>query len=136
MAQQTVVVTLPGDFYQRVKERAEYAHHSVADELLTLVETALEDEPIPLDIREAVASLPVLDDAALWQAARARLSPADSDEVEALHFKQQRGGLTEAEKHRLAGLMHRYEKALLIRSHALLILKERGKDIAPLLDAS
>ena len=136
MVQQTVTVTLPEDFYQRVKVRAEYAHHSVEEELLTLAVAALDDEPIALDIQEAVASLPVLDEAALWQAARSRLSPAESDEVEALHFKQQREGLTAAEKHRLAALMHQYEKALLIRSHALLLLKERGEDIASLLDAS
>jgi hypothetical protein len=71
-----------------------------------LATEALDDEPIPLDIQEAVALLPVLDEAALWQTARSRLSPADSDEVEALHFKQQREGLTPAEKYRLAALMH------------------------------
>lgn len=135
MVQQTVMVTLPDDFYQRLKVRAEHTHRSVEEELLTLAAAALDEEPIPLDIQEAVASLPVLDDAALWQAARTRLSAADSDEVEALHFKQQREGLTGAEKQHLAGLMHQYEKALLIRSHALLLLKQRGQDIAPLLDA-
>lgn len=136
MVQQTVMVTLPDDVYQRLKVRAEHARHSVEEELLALAAAALDDEPIPLDIQEAVASLPVLDDAALWQAARSRLSPAESDEVEVLHFKQQREGLTDAEKQRLAGLMHQYEKALLIRSHALLLLKQRGQDITPLLDAS
>src|SRR5689334_14690216 len=111
MVQQTVTVTLPEDVYQRVKVRAEQAHHSVEEELLTLAASALDDEPIPLDIQEAVASLPVLDEAALWQAARSRLSPAESDEVEVLHFKQQREGLTAAEQYRLAALMHQYEKA-------------------------
>jgi plasmid stability protein len=136
MVQQTVMVTLPDDIYQRLKVRAEHARHSVEEELLALAAAALDDEPIPLDIQEAVASLPVLDDAALWQAARSRLSPAESDEVEVLHFKQQREGLTDAEKQRLGSLMHQYEKALLIRSHALLLLKQRGQDITPLLDAS
>ncbi len=136
MGQQAVVVLLPDDVYRRVKSRAEHAHHSVEEELLTLATAALEDEPIPLDIQEAVASLPVLEDAALWQAAHSRLTQAESDEVETLHFKQQREGLTAAEAQRLAGLMHQYEKALLIRSHALLLLKQRGQDITPLLDAS
>jgi plasmid stability protein len=133
MAQQTLMVTLPDDFYQRLKVRAEQAQHNIEDELVNLAAAALDNEPIPLDIQEAVASLPVLDDAALWQAARSRLPQADSDEVEALHFKRQREGLTDTEKQRLAGLMHQYEKALLIRSHALLLLKQRGQDITPLL---
>lgn len=136
MTQQTVTVTLPDDFYQRVKARAEREQRSIQDELLLLAEAALDDEPIPLDIQEAVASLSVLDDASLWQAARSRLSPAESDEVEALHFKRQREGLTDIEKQQLAGLMHQYDKALLIRSHALLLLKQRGHDITPLLEAS
>ena len=42
MVQQTVTVTLPEDFYQRVKVRAEYAHHSVEEELLTLAVAALD----------------------------------------------------------------------------------------------
>jgi plasmid stability protein len=129
MAQQTLLVTLPDNFYQRLKVRAEQAQHSIEDELVTLAAAALEDEPTPLDIQEAVALLPVLDDTALWQAARSRLPQAESDEVEEMHFKQQREGLTGAEKQRLAGLMHQYEKALLIRSHALLLLKQRGQDI-------
>ena len=133
MAQQTLTVTLPDDFYQRLKVRAEQVQHNIEDELVNLAAAALDNEPIPLDIQEAVASLPVLDDTALWQAAHSRLSQAESDEVEALHFKRQREGLTDAEKQRLAGLMHRYEKALLIRSHALLLLKQRGQDITPLL---
>jgi plasmid stability protein len=133
MAQQTLMVTLSDDFYQRLKMRAAQAQHNIEDELVNLAAAALDNEPIPLDIQEAVASLPVLDDAALWQAARSRLPQAESDEVEALHFKQQREELTDAEKQRLAGLMYRYEKALLIRSHALLLLKQRGQDITPLL---
>jgi hypothetical protein len=40
------------------------------------------------------------------QAARRRPSQAKSDEVEELHFKQQRVGLTDAERRRLAGLMY------------------------------
>lgn len=134
MAQQTVMVTLPDDVYQILKARAERAQRSVEDELVTLAVAALEDEPISVDIQEAVASLDDLDDAALWQAAESRLSPTDSAAVENLHLKRQRTGLSDVEKQRLASLMHLYEKALLIRSHALLLLKQRGHDIAPLLE--
>jgi plasmid stability protein len=134
MGQQTLLVTLPDDFYQRLKVRAEQAQHNIEDELVNLAAAALDNEPVPLDIQEAVSSLSVLDDVALWQAARSRLPRAESDEVEELHFKQQSEGLTDAEKQRLAGLMHQYEKSLLIRSHALLLLKQRGQDITSLLE--
>ena len=135
MANQSVTVDLPDDFYQRLKARAESAQHSIQDELLSLAEAALEDEPIPLDIQEAVASLPVLDDTTLWHVAKtSHLSQAESDEVEKMHFKRGRGErLTDAEKQRLATLLHQSEKMLLVRSHALGLLKQRGLDITPLL---
>jgi plasmid stability protein len=128
-------VYLPDDFYQRLKARAERAQHSIQDELLSLAEAALEDEPIPLDIQEAVASLPVLDDATLWQVAEtSHLSRAESREVENMHFKRGRGErLTDAEKRRLAYLLHQSDKTMLVRSHALALLKQRGHDITPLL---
>lgn len=135
MAEQSVTVTLPDDFYQRVKARAESARHSIGDELVALAESALEDEPIPLDIREAVASLPALDDAALWQVAEtSHLSRAESHEVERMHFKRGRGEkLTDTEQQRLAYLLHQSDKSLLVRAHALALLKQRGHDIMPLL---
>ncbi|HEY7347827.1 MAG TPA: hypothetical protein VH599_05865 [Ktedonobacterales bacterium] len=135
MANQSLTLNFPDDLYQRLKARAEGAQRSIEDELLSLAAAALDDEPIPLDIQAAVASLSVLDDAALWQVARAsRLSQEESDESEELHFRRQRGErLTDAEKRRLAVLMHQYDKSLLVRSHALLLLKQRGHDITPLL---
>ncbi len=42
--------------------------------------------------------------------------------------------MTSSEQQRLAWLMHQYDKALLVRSHALGLLKERGLDIQPLLE--
>ena len=95
----------------------------------------MDDESIPPDVEEAVAFLPSLDDATLWHVAdTSHFSPEESELCEELHFKIGRGEkLTDAQKQRLAELMHWYDKALLVRAHALLRLKERGYDITPLL---
>ena len=95
----------------------------------------MDDEPIPPDIEEAVAALDSLDDATLWHVAdTSHFSPEEAEESEELHFKIGRGEkLTDAQKQRLTELMHWYDKALLVRSHALLLLKQRGYDITPLL---
>ena len=55
-----------------------------------------------------------MDDAELWQAARSRLSEEASAQLEDLHFKRQREGLTEAEGRTLAELVGQYERSMLI----------------------
>jgi hypothetical protein len=105
----------------------------VEAELLEVVATAvpIEDE-LPPDLAEAVASLTLLDDQALWQAARSRLTATASAQMEALHLKRQREGLTEAEAQTLAGLVRQYERAMLVRAQAAMLLKQRGYDVSEL----
>lgn len=135
MAHQTLTLHIPDDLYQRLKQRADFSRRSVEDELLKLATTALVEDDIPADILEAVAALAHFTDDALWQTARtSKLSPKQSREIERLHFKQQREGLSLAEQERLARLMHQYRKALLVRAHAVGLLKERGHNVNVLLD--
>jgi hypothetical protein len=136
MADQTLTLHIPGDFYQRLKQRAEFRRRSVEEELLTLATTAMVEDEIPADILEAVAALVGLNDDSLWETARnSKLAPAQSQEIEELNFKRQRGeGLTPEEQQRLADLLHQYDKALLVRAHAVEQLKERGRDVDILLD--
>ena len=134
MAHQTLTLNIPDDLYQRLKQRADIARRSVEDELLRLAASALVEDEIPADVAKAIAALAVADDAALWQAARSRLSQDVSDEIEELHLKQQREGLTAREKQRLAGLMREYERVLSVRAEAVGLLKERGHDVSVLLE--
>jgi plasmid stability protein len=134
IAHQTLTLNIPDNLYQRLKERAEAAHRAIEEEVLTLVTTAIVDDEIPSDIREAVVALSRLNDEELCQAARSHLSKRDSKEIETLQFKRQREGLTETEKSRLSQLLHQYDKVFLVRAHALGLLHERGHDIALLLE--
>ncbi|HEY7349979.1 MAG TPA: hypothetical protein VH599_16800 [Ktedonobacterales bacterium] len=134
MAQQTLTLNIPDDLYQRLQQRAAKARHTIEDEVVDMLAAgAPGDDRIPADLKEMLNSMVVLDDAALWQAARSHLSRKRSDEIEALHFKRQREGLTDAEKERLAWLMRQYERTMLIRAEAAAILKRRGHDVNVLL---
>ena len=73
-----------------------------------------------------------MDDAALWQAARSRLSAEASAQLEVLHIKRQRKGLSETEARTLAELVQQYERSMLIRARAAAILKLRGHDLSGL----
>ncbi len=135
MAHQTLTLTIPDDLYQRIKQQANISRRNVEDELLRLATSALMEDEIPADILEAVAALGQCTDDALWQTARtSKLSPKQSGEIERLHFKQPREGLTLAEQEQLARLMHHYRKALLVWAHAVGLLKDRGHDVNVLLE--
>jgi hypothetical protein len=51
-----------------------------------------------------------------------------------LRAKRRRSGLTLAEWQRRDELMRQYDRGILIRSRAMLLLKERGHDISVLLE--
>lgn len=129
-----VTLTLPAVLYERLQRRANQARHTVEDELLEVVATALPTEDaLPPDLSEALSPLPLLDDTALWRAARSHLAAEFAAELEQLHIKRQREGLTEGETHTLARLVRQYERAMLVRAQAAAILKKRGHDVAGML---
>jgi hypothetical protein len=87
-------------------------------------------DELPPDLAEAISPLSLLDDEALWRAARRQFPSAA--ELEELHLKRQREGLTEAETKVLADLMRQYEHVLLVRSQAIALLHQRGHDVSHL----
>lgn len=132
-----VTIELPDAVYERLCRKAEQAHRTVQDELLDVVEAAvLADDKLSPEMEERLASLAVLDDTALWDAARTTIPAETSEELEQLHFKRQREGLTESEAQRAAQLLGQYERAMLVRAQAAALLKERGHDVSSLVRAA
>ena len=134
MTAQTLTLSMPQLLYQRLKERAEQSNRTVEDETVDVLAAALPTaDALSADLHEAVAPLALLDDAALWRAARSGLAEEARTRLEELHLKQQHSGLTEGEAQTTATLVRQYERALLVRARAAALLKERGHDISPLL---
>lgn len=133
MSTHAVTLRLPLSVYQFFKSRAQKAQTSVESELLELAATAAEDrERLPEDLAEATASLDVLDDAALWQAARRQLAAGQQEQLEALNFKQQSEGLTREEQQDQQRLLHAFDRVMLVRANAAKLLRERGYNICEL----
>lgn len=111
------------------------SHRTIEAELVDAVATLL-DEPneLPADMTEAIAALHLLGDEELWRAARQRLAPEKSSEIEELHRKRQRDGLSASEIEAIATLMKEYTRSLLVRSRSAALLKQRGHDVSGLLD--
>lgn len=128
-----VTLQLPVSLYDHFRNRAEQTQRSLEAELLEAVATAATDEEaLPVDLEQTVADLQVLDDDALWRAARNNLSEETRDRLEALNLKQQREGFTLSEREEHSQLLRQFDRAILIRSQAIKLLKERGHDISDL----
>jgi phage terminase Nu1 subunit (DNA packaging protein) len=134
MTVHAVMLRVPSPLYEQLKRRAEQTQRTVEAELLDVVATAMSvDDDLPATLAEAISSLALLGDEALWRAARSRLSAETASQMEDLHLKRQREGLTEAEEETLNGLVRQYERTMLVRAQAATLLKERGYDISQLL---
>jgi hypothetical protein len=94
---------------------------------------AADGDHLPPDLAAAVASLELLTDEELWQAARNRLADELSRRTEELHHKRQREGLTTAETEEVANLVRQSERILLVRAKAASLLHARGHDVSGLL---
>ena len=134
MAVQAVTVNLPGPLYERLARRATKTHRTVEAEIVDAVAT-LPDEPdeLPADMAAAISALHLLDDEDLWRAAGHSLAPEMAAELEELHLKRQREGLSASELEALATLMKEYTRIMLVRSRSAAVLKQRGHDVSRLL---
>lgn len=137
MTNPTVTLSLPLPLYERLKARADQAHRSVEAEALDMLVMAVPiADDLPDDLEAAISPLATLDEAALWQAARTRFAPDAAQELEHLHLKQQREGLTDVEQRAVDQLVRQYERAMLVRALAAALLQRRGHDVSSLLQAA
>lgn len=133
MPNQILTIEVPEPLYQHLKGRAEKTRRSVEEESVQLLKATMPSSGLPNELAEEIATLQTLDEPALWSAARSRLSADDGAELEALNRRQGQDGLSVAEMERQAELVAQYERQMLIRAQAAVLLKRRGHDIASLL---
>jgi plasmid stability protein len=130
MTAQSLTLRIPSPLYDRLKQRAAASDRSVEEETLDLLASAVPaGEALPDDLAAAVAELDHADDQTLLQAARSHLSPQAAAELESLHFKQQQGTLTDAEREAMRRLVLEYERAMLVRARAAALLHQRGLEV-------
>jgi|GEM_PF-2402102 len=97
------------------------------------------DADLPPELVQELTELSSLNDKALLKAARNHLPAKDAQRLRQLNHKQQKYGrssLTQAESRELEDLGYQYDRHILLRSQAIVLLKERGYDISKLLKAS
>lgn len=130
MSSELLTVAVPENLLTRIRDRARQANRTVEAEVLDVLAGAIPgtDELSP-DLRAALDTLDLLDDAALRRAFDSRLSVEASAELEALTFKERRAGLTPADESRRRDLIRQYERAMLVRARAAALLRQRGHEV-------
>jgi plasmid stability protein len=132
-----LTVEVPDTLYDRLAQRAARTQRSVEDEVLDLVFAGVTTaDEAQREVTDIAASLALLDDDALWQAARSRISEEAATQLELLHLKRQREGLTSVEDDTAKALVRHFERTVFTRAQAAALLKDRGYDVSPLLHST
>jgi len=130
MTVQSITIQLPERVYNQVAQRARRKQRSIEDEVsAVVVDTLPVQDELPAEFGDELAQLNFLNDTELWQAAQTTLLPAESTQMQALIIKQQHQGLTKYEQRKAEALVQRYNRTLLVRAQAALLLKQRGYTI-------
>jgi hypothetical protein len=131
MNTQAVTIYLPNPLYERMRSTAQIQQRPIEKLLLDVVATGLPLlDDLPPELVDEMAALALLNDAALWRAARRTLLPDQHRQMDALLAKKGRGELTPAEQQVLDHLLAEYEHVVLVRAQAAMLLQQRGYDVS------
>lgn len=134
MTTQYLQIDLPDVVYQRLQERAHQMHQSIQETARSvMVEALTQADQLPVDLENLLASLQQLSDTELWLTAHSQMPTHHSTQLERLNRKRQREGLTIAEEQKATVLLKQYQRTILVRAQAAVLLAQRGHDLTPLL---
>lgn len=126
MSHQSITLDLPDDVYERVRQAAEDSQRPVESVLLDTISLLFGDEAIE---QVSPENLEKLTDDQLWAIVHRPLAWPQDARLRELTALGKSGALSDdeqAEMEQLIGVVDRY---VLLRSKALLLLKQRGHDV-------
>jgi uncharacterized phage-associated protein len=132
MSNQSVLIDLPENIYNKYKQRAEQMQRSVEAEIVESIAKAApaNADDLSAELQDLVVQLGFLDNKALARIARSNQPKKETARIETLHFKRQSEGLADSESKELAELMKKFDRWFVLRNEALGILLERGQDVS------
>ena len=127
MTIQTVTLDLEEPIYRAARRVAEVTGQSLDDVLRASIAHALPPlDDLPPDDATDLAALALLDDGALWRAARAELGRLSRPSCGQLLDQQSAGELEAPSLGRLGELLDGYGRLTVRKAHAYLLLARRG----------
>src|SRR5687767_139850 len=98
MGVREVTIRLPEEVYAQIERAAAHIQRHVEAVISeTVIATAPNGEPVDEHLRDDLARIAYLNDAALWRAAQATMLPEQRERLETLHAIQQQRPLVDPE---------------------------------------
>jgi hypothetical protein len=129
MGKKSMLLDIPDDLYQRLQEAAEASDRSPEDIVLETVDLLLSQPSVSASVDSLLSGLSNYSDTQLWAVVHRHLPWVHSLRLRELNAKGKEGALTSAEENELDGLVTLVDRIMLLRSQALLLLKQRGQDV-------
>ncbi len=124
MTQQPVLVNLPAELYKRIHNTAQDTNRTLETVLLESL-TLLFGE-LSSDTEALLPVLDTLSDAQLWAVVQRRLTWPEGARLRELAMANKVAALSSREQAELDLLLEQVDRYTLLRSKALLLLKQRG----------
>jgi hypothetical protein len=127
MSQQSVLLQMPEELYERVRRIAEDSDRPVENVLLDSI--ALLFGELPPDDELTPQLLGTFSDEQLWAIVYRSLAWPQDTRLRELTALGKRGSLSDEEQTEMERLVDGVDRYVLLRSQALLLLKQRGYDV-------
>lgn len=128
-----ITFELPQAAFEQLRSAAHRQNRPMAEVVKDIVLREIPALPaLPADIETELASFAQLSDDVLWIIARGTLTPQQQRSLANLNDKAQRHPLTQAEQKQQQQLIDAYDRTMVRRAEAALLLKQRGYDLSDL----
>jgi Arc/MetJ-type ribon-helix-helix transcriptional regulator len=126
-----VTVNLPGSLVREIETTARQQRRSISDVVRELVLQGWATLPsLPDKIEAELAAFSNLSDDVLWLLARSTLTEAEQEKLAELNHLAKQRSLTEEEGANRDALLDAYNRAMVRRAQAVLLLKAHGYDLS------
>jgi hypothetical protein len=130
MSGKSITLDLPEELYEHMRQVAEQSQRPLERLVLESLHLLFASPTPATDIATALAALPSYTNEQLWAVVYQRLPWMQSQRLHELSAKQKLEELAPDEQDELEALLALNDRAMRLRSEALLLLNNRGHDIA------
>lgn len=129
MTSQAITLQLSEPLLRSLMRRAERSQKPLEAEITKILENACPDDDedtLTPELEMVMEALSLMEDHTLWNVASAKIPDSVTDEMETYYTKRLAEGLSAEEEFELAHMEKMFEKNVLVRAQAAMLLKERG----------
>ncbi len=130
---QTITLQIPDTIYQRLVNTARATNRPLEDIMLYALKVGSPPdwENVPDEFTADLAALDRMEDEALWKIATSKKTQADMVRYDELLERNQSNTITPDEKIELMMLRTEADRFMLVKSHAVVLLRWRGYNNIP-----